>query len=212
MTRVTPRLPIVIASVLVIALLALQVWTDGPVTTMDTAMTEWFVAHRIDWLTQAMLFVSAAHQIKVLLPITAVLGVLLVWRGHGQDTRRLAVVPVGMLLNGVLKTFFMRPRPALDDPLVRLATLSFPSGHAVASTVFWGVLCAIAFAHWRRRSARAVALAVAACMVLLVTFSRVYLGAHYVSDVVAGVAEGIACLAILLPAAPAAHRGPTDPL
>jgi membrane-associated phospholipid phosphatase len=104
-----------------------------------------------------------------------------------------------MLLNVALKNLFLRPRPLLDDPLVRLATLSFPSGHAVASTVFYGAACALVFALTGSRVLRAAALAGAAAMVLLVTFSRVYLGAHYLSDVVAGVAVGLVCLCLFLP-------------
>jgi undecaprenyl-diphosphatase len=86
----------------------------------------------------------------------------------------------------------------LQDPLVHLLTLSFPSGHAAASTVFYGALCALVFARWRSRAIRAMALGFAAGMVLLVMFSRVYLGAHYASDVVAGVAVGGICLTLFL--------------
>ena len=77
---------------------------------------------------------------------------------------------------------------------MHLATYSFPSGHAVASTVFYGALCALALHHARATALRAAAAVGAACMVLLVCASRVYLGAHYLSDVIAGVAVGTLCL------------------
>ena len=125
-------------------------------------------------------------------------GAWLAWRRHWPQVARLGVVPAGMLLNAGLKTVFHRPRPQLGDPLVHLLTLSFPSGHAAGSTVFYGALCALAFARWRRRSIRVTVVVLAAGMVLLVTFSRVYLGAHYLSDVVAGVALGGICLALAL--------------
>jgi undecaprenyl-diphosphatase len=81
-----------------------------------------------------------------------------------------------------------------DDPLVQLATYSFPSGHAVASTVFWGTLCTLALPHLRSLRARVAATVLAVTMVLLVCFSRVYLGVHYPADEMAGSALGILCL------------------
>jgi undecaprenyl-diphosphatase len=145
-----------------------------------------------------MLLVSAAHQTKWLLAVTLVIAAVFAWRRHWPQVARLGVVPVGMLLNAGLKNVFRRPRPQLPDPLVHLATLSFPSGHAAASTVFYGALCALVFARWRSGAVRAAAIGVSAVMVLLVAFSRVYLGAHYLSDVVAGVALGAICLALFL--------------
>jgi undecaprenyl-diphosphatase len=192
------RLALVLACIVLVALLALQVWSDGPVTRVDLRVTQWLAAHRSAGLTAAMLLMSAAHQTRWLLAATLVVAAWLAWRRHWPQVARLGVVPAGMLLNAGLKQVFQRPRPHLQDPLVTLLTLSFPSGHAAASTVFYGALCALVFGRWRSRAIRGIAVGLAAAMVLLVTFSRVYLGAHYVSDVVAGVAVGGACLALFL--------------
>lgn len=192
------RLALVVACVVLVGLLALQVWTEGPVTRLDLAITHWLAARRSDGLTGFMRAVSHVHQTKWLLLATACVAAWHVRRRAWTRLAQLAVVPAGMLLNAGLKKLFQRPRPVLDDPLVVLMTLSFPSGHAAASTVFYGALCALAFERWRSRRARRVAVALAVAMVLLVTFSRVYLGAHYLSDVVAGVAVGTVCLAMFL--------------
>jgi membrane-associated phospholipid phosphatase len=82
--------------------------------------------------------------------------------------------------------------------LVQLTTFSFPSGHAVASTVFYGAICALVFTRVRSPVLRVLAAVLAVVMVLLVTFGRIYLGAHYLSDVIAGVAVGMLCLALFL--------------
>jgi membrane-associated phospholipid phosphatase len=182
----------------VFALLALQVVVHGPMLELDQDVSHWFAAHRHAGLTQAMLVVSKLHETGKLLALSAVLALGLAVRGGLSAARALMVVPLGMLLNLALKDAFQRARPVLDDPLVRLATYSFPSGHAVASTVFYGALCALVFTHTRSRAARAAACAVALVMVPLVCFSRVYLGAHYPSDVIAGVAAGTLCLTLLL--------------
>lgn len=189
---------------LVFALLAAQVVLHGPLTGIDEHVTTVLAAHRQPGVTRAMLLVTTVNETGVLLAIALLLAA---WRVRRRDARGalvLAAVPLGELLNIGLKNVLQRPRPALADPLVHLATYSFPSGHAVASTVFYGALCVLVFRHTRSGVARAAAVAIAVAMVLLVCFSRVYLGAHYLSDVLAGIAVGGACLALML--RPAAVR------
>jgi undecaprenyl-diphosphatase len=192
------RLALQLFCLAVPVLLAAQVLLHGPMLELDRDVSFWFAAHRHAGLTRAMLLVSALHQTPKVLAATAALAL---WFGLRRDWRpvgALLVVPTGMLLNVALKESFRRARPNQDDPLVQIATFSFPSGHAVASTVFYGMACALVFAHVRSRALRAVAAAVAVAMVLLVTFSRVYLGAHYPSDVIAGIAVGVLCVTLFL--------------
>jgi undecaprenyl-diphosphatase len=121
-------------------------------------------------------------------------------RAHYWLLALLFSVPGGMLLNVALKHVFQRARPVLEDPLVTLATYSFPSGHTTAATCFYGLLASylvIARPAW---SVRLGTVAVCVTMVLLVAFSRVYLGAHYVSDVLAAMAESVAWLAVCITA------------
>ncbi|WP_354004380.1 phosphatase PAP2 family protein [Ramlibacter pallidus] len=184
----------VAAGLLVFAFFALQLLLQGPFTRLDHQLAQWFAAHRTGWLNAMMLFVADAHETEKVLAATAVLAAWRAWRHDGADLRLLAVVPAGMLVNLALKHAFQRDRPVLEDPLVHLTTYSFPSGHAVASTVFYGALCLLAWHHARAPGLRAAAAAGAAAMVLLVCASRVYLGAHYLSDVIAGVAVGTLCV------------------
>jgi len=103
-----------------------------------------------------------------------------------------------MLLNRILKYVFQRPRPHFDDPLLSLSSYSFPSGHTMTATVVFGVLASYLFTttqDWRRR---ALIVCVAGFLILLVGFSRIYLGVHYLSDVLGAMAEGLAWLALCL--------------
>jgi len=102
----------------------------------------------------------------------------------------------GLLLNVLVKHTFQRARPVWDDALLTLHTYSFPSGHTAGATVWWGFFTVLVFTHrptWQRRAAT-VFLAIG--MVSLTALSRVYLGVHYLSDVLAAVAEGCAWLVL----------------
>lgn len=188
---------LVIGCLLLVALFAWQVLAGGVLAQVDLRVTHWLAAHRLPWLTAAMLLVSEVHRTVGILAMAAGVAGWLLWRKHRADALFLLVVPTGMLLNVGLKNLFQRARPVLEAPLVHLTTFSFPSGHAAASTVFYGALGVLVLAHVRQPLARAAGVAVAALMVLVVCFSRVYLGAHYLTDVVAGVAVGTAWLVTL---------------
>jgi undecaprenyl-diphosphatase len=110
------------------------------------------------------------------------------------------VVPGGMLINVLLKYFFQRARPSFDDPLLTLATYSFPSGHTVNATLLYGVLACWLVMRFRGAGQRAAIIAGAVLMTALVGLSRMYLGVHYLSDVLAAFTEGCAWLAVCITA------------
>ena len=97
----------------------------------------------------------------------------------------------GWLLETVLKISFHRTRPDLWPALVTEKTASFPSGHATMTTVFFGGIVALVFHLTRNRPARAGALFAGAVIVLAVGFTRIYLGAHWLTDVLAGYLVGL---------------------
>ncbi len=104
------------------------------------------------------------------------------------------------LLNSLLKLAVDRPRPGPD--LVRAigtaAESSFPSGHAFLAIVFWGFLAYLAYTHLKAPGLRPLALFISVAMILLVGASRVYLGAHWPSDVLGGYVAGSVCLVLLI--------------
>jgi undecaprenyl-diphosphatase len=98
---------------------------------------------------------------------------------------------VGGLINLLLKSFFERARPELAEALRTAHGYSFPSGHAMGSTVCFGALAYLALRvlpRWRQRSA---AIAFACSMILAISTSRIYLGVHWISDIGAGIAAGL---------------------
>lgn len=104
------------------------------------------------------------------------------------------IIPVTVLIGALLKLSFERARPLTEYAMnMKLQTFSFPSGHSNGSTITYGILALIAFAH--STAGWTVMLGVVASVVpLFVGLSRVYLGAHFPSDVIAGWALG--CIAL----------------
>ena len=117
----------------------------------------------------------------------------------------IVAVPGGMLLNEWVKVLVHRQRPFIDGPFVDWSGYSFASGHTIGATLLYGqllifVLPFIKSACWRRLSIVSTAF-----LILLVGFSRIALGAHFLTDVLAAVFFGIVWLAFCLFAMKSIH-------
>jgi membrane protein DedA with SNARE-associated domain/membrane-associated phospholipid phosphatase len=96
----------------------------------------------------------------------------------------------GEVLNQVIKYVVARPRPVFAQPVIPESGYSFPSGHALLSLIAYGLLAYFAVLGLRTWRARTGVVCAAGLLVLVIGFSRLYLGVHYFSDVVAGYATG----------------------
>ena len=118
----------------------------------------------------------------------------------------------GMILNGALKAAFARPRPTVVPPLAMVDSTSFPSGHSMLAAAVYltlGALLARTTTRWRLRL---YFLGAALFMTVLVGLTRIYLGVHYPTDVLAGWAAGTAwALSCELCAAYLQRRGVMSP-
>ena len=94
----------------------------------------------------------------------------------------------------------------LDEPILRLSTYSFPSGHTAAATLFYGIIAAYLVCRAQAWPVRAAVMLVAALLVLLVGASRIYLGVHFFSDTLAAVAESCGWLSVCLTAGATLRR------
>lgn len=119
---------------------------------------------------------------------------LLVKRYYKQATIVFASVAGATLVNIVLKTMFARTRPDLWEQLITETSYSFPSGHAMLSSVVAAVLVAL---FWRTRY-RIAAIVAGLLFMLSISFSRLYLGVHYPTDVLGGWLVGIAWVIIVV--------------
>lgn len=187
--------------------IAEDVVTGDPLTVVDQHVADWFHQRTTPGLTAAMQVITAFASPLWVACAAVITGLVLWWKRCWYRLLALAlVVPGGMALLPLLKMAFHRQRPNFEAALSIFQGYSFPSGHTLAATLLYGLLAVfavLAVPAWRWR---APAVLGAVAMVLLVGFSRVYLGAHYVSDVLGALAAGVAWLALSLIAVDALRR------
>ena len=163
----------------------------GQIAGFDAAVRQAVHSFASPALTQAMKAATLLGSAWFLVPA----GCFAVWRLATAGRKRAATLLVisvagGEALDQFLKLLFHRPRPEAFFGYTEPVTYSFPSGHAITACSFYLVLAAILSSRLSKR-ARAVLLAFAVAMAMAIGLSRVYLGVHYPSDVVAGYATAV---------------------
>lgn len=190
---------ILVGAAWVFGAIAEDVVSGDRITVVDVQFAEWLRAHARPTLTAWMLAITNLHST---LAVSFYAALAALWFAHQRQWRRVVTLALslagGMALNVAMKLAFHRARPVLDDPLLTLSSYSFPSGHVVGSTLFYGLLVAWVFVATPRVAWRLVALCMALLAIALVAFTRMYLGVHFLSDVGAAFAEGVAWLALSL--------------
>lgn len=180
--------------------IVLEVMFGEAFLAVDQQAAQRLVAHGPDAWTLAMQWLARLHGVAGIAVVSALWAAWLGWRGETVRLTTLAlIVGGGLALNGLLKQVFQRHRPVFDDsvavPLDTLATYSFPSGHVSGSVVFYGFVLMGVFARTAHPGWRGAAVVGVGAMVTLIAYNRLYVGAHFVSDVLAALAEGLAWLA-----------------
>lgn len=184
---------VIFGASLAFAEIAWRTAADQPLALLDHQITTWCHAHVSPPITMLALFVSFFGSVRFLSCATLI-ACWLLWRR--EMTNRLLVFVCAMAgeaaLNVAFKHTFHRQRPLLENPLVTLTSYGFPSGHTMGATVFYGLVALIIaeVAPARRVPVYATAIVV----VLAIGLSRIYLGAHYTSDVLGAFAAGAAWL------------------
>jgi undecaprenyl-diphosphatase len=166
---------------------------------IDLGALFFFQHHHLPWLNGVMVFVTQLGNNEVLFPAATILALGLAARGRWRTALVLAATGLlGWGLTEGVKALVGRPRPAeAVDALVPIPTNgSYPSGHALNAMTVYGTAALLAARGLRSRRAAAVLLTAAFLLAVAVGASRLYLGVHYLTDVLGGWSAGLA-LALL---------------
>ena len=166
------------------------------ITRWDVDFSRWLHVHSSSALVSLFKIVTYGGNVAFLAVLTVAVVLFLLRRRAVEEAALVCVAALGIeTINAVLKLGFHRPRPALS--YVHLDTYSFPSGHAAGSAGIFAVLLYLVARH-RRTLIRLGCAAAFVAIVAVIGFSRLYLEAHYLSDVLAGISLGIAWAAACL--------------
>jgi undecaprenyl-diphosphatase len=138
----------------------------------------------------------------VVLTVVGVTALFLWHTEHKHSARLLLAATIGnILLNGALKLVYHRPRPSVFEWQTTAVSSSFPSGHAMSSTVVYGTVAYLLMRLQKHTWAKSLTFVGAIILILLICLTRLYLGVHYPSDVLGGIIVGLAwaafCMATL---------------
>jgi undecaprenyl-diphosphatase len=194
-------LAVFVAMTLILGEIAEDIRNGEPLTLVDAQINSWLHVHRSTQLTTLFLVITSLGSTIPVICIAVVAGLYFLWRRQPYWLAAIWITVFGgMLLNRFLKLVFYRPRPHFDDPILSLTGYSFPSGHTMAATVLYGILAVLLVTKVKRKRSKVLIALAASLLIALVGFSRMYLGAHYLSDVLGAIAEGLAWMSLCLTA------------
>lgn len=187
---------IIIFSILFIIV---SLWfVSGTSDKIDTTIYNSLCSIRNDNLTKIMIFISELATIKIVIIISILLLIIPIKkRRYGLDI--VIITASQYIFNSFVKIIFKRPRMQ-EFILVYEKSFSFPSGHTITATVMYSFLIYLAYTYIENTKLKTFIIICLIFVIILVAFSRMYLGAHYFTDVMAAIFLGISFIisAILL--------------
>ncbi|HEX6817179.1 MAG TPA: phosphatase PAP2 family protein, partial [Ktedonobacterales bacterium] len=193
-------LGVALALVWAFGVVFVQVITGGTLTGTDLRVLNLVALLRTPTLDQAMYVLTYLGSVPTVIAVTAVgVGIALLTRRYADALLILVAPIVGGLFVEIVKLIVERPRPPLVDARIVATGISFPSGHATVATVLFGTLAYLLLRHfstWPGPLRAAIAVA-AAVLIFGIGLSRIYLGVHYPSDVLAGWVAGAIWLVLV---------------
>jgi undecaprenyl-diphosphatase len=171
----------------------------NPLAGPDHEVAGWFHAHLTRTFVTVLRAFTEFGSSEWIGVVLFSLVLFFVWKRLWPSLVTLIVaVPGGMLLNELVKVLVHRHRPFVDGPFVDWSGYSFASGHTIGATLLYGQLALFILPIIKGRRWRTLTVSSAALLITLVGFSRIALGAHFLTDVLAAIFFGIIWLAFCL--------------
>jgi undecaprenyl-diphosphatase len=156
---------------------------------LDTQISHAIYSIRTPWLTDIMKGLSFIGGEFLFYAALVIIFFLLIKKYKREAVVFASAILIGYFLNNLIKFLLKVPRPDID-PIAYANFYSFPSGHAMNSFIFFASVSYLVFHFTRKNTLSLLACGFSIVMVLLIGFSRVYLGVHYPSDIIAGYIAG----------------------
>jgi len=174
----------------------------NPLAGIDHGAATWFHAHLTRHFVAVLRAITEFGSSEWIAVVLSVAVLLFIFKRWWLSLAMMVVsVPGGMLLNELVKVLVHRHRPFVDGWFVDWSGYSFASGHTIGATLLYGQIALFVFPLIKSRRGRVLLFSAAIFVVAMVGFSRIALGAHYVTDVLAGMFFGMTWLTICLFAA-----------
>ena len=171
----------------------------NPLAGPDHEVAGWFHAHLTRTFVSVLRAFTEFGSSEWIGVVLFLLVVFFVWKRWWPSLVTLIVaVPGGMLLNELVKVLVHRHRPVVDGPFVDWSGYSFASGHTIGATLLYGQLALFILPMIKGRRWRTLTVSSAALLIALVGFSRIALGAHFLTDVLAAIVFGVLWLVFCL--------------
>ncbi len=156
---------------------------------LDNQISLFVYTLRTPLLTKIMLLITSFGD-RILLILAAITAIIFLIKKHHKESVLFGLaLAMGTVLNIIFKNMAQRPRP-LIAPLIIENSYSFPSGHAMNSFIFYALIAYFSYHFFRNKKLTSLITACSITIVLLIGFSRIYLGVHYFTDVFAGYIAG----------------------
>jgi membrane-associated phospholipid phosphatase len=187
------RSSLALICILLVFQLTIMVSHQAFIQQYDEAILKWIETLRTPFMNAMMVDVTALGG----LALTVILGTLaislfILVKDPAAAIHLLLAAVGGFMISLWSKGLIARPRPEVIPQLIKASGFSYPSGHSITSAVVYVTMAILACRHFKSYKARLIIFTLAAIMVTLVSFSRLYLGVHYPSDTLSGAFMGIA--------------------
>ena len=180
---------------LIIFIVILENVLDAEIASFDSYIYHAIISLKTNNFTNVLKVITMFGSAEVLIGITVILFILLKNKKVGACIAFNLII-IGAI-NQALKLLVQRPRPE-GFRLIEETGYSFPSGHSMASTAFYGLMIYLVFKNVKNKTAKTIICALFGLLIILIGMSRIYLGVHYASDVIAGFVLSIAYLVVYI--------------
>lgn len=174
-----------------------SVMANESLVSLDQWINENIIYFRTPWVnTITIIITQLGNQVFVFLCSVIITFYMFLKRKFDIIVSYVIAIIGGGLLNFTLKIVIQRERPISEDTLTKVAGFSFPSGHAMLSVIFFGMIAYILTREIKSLKLNLIIILSAGFIIFLIGFTRIYLQVHYLSDVIAGYVGGLFWLSV----------------